>query len=331
MTNSFDRKLWDKLSDDPLSLGLVRRRILPALKHDVYIGELRPGREHVLILEIRGTNDGLPRRRPSSKGLKVDVDNSTPNLVNIQLTSTSQAETPLFIELVDDVVGVLATAPGEGAARRVLERIIAWQAFFSTRRDGFSVERAAGLFAELHILRQAFLPSVGATLAIDAWHGPDPALQDFQFGSIAVEVKSFRGIGPGHLAVNSERQLELIGLESLYVAYVRLDQRQQGTGWTLLNAIDSLRTAINDSAPAVSLLEQRLLSYGWHDSYADFRTEKYEVRSDELFHVKEDFPRITSIGLPNGVGGVSYSVDRSAIEKFRIPWDVFVGVLKESE
>lgn len=331
MSNAFDPNLWVKLSEDPAASGFIRRRVAPSLAHDVFIGELRPGRERVLILEIMGSNARLPQRRPSSKGLNVDVEASVPNLVKVRLTSTSPGNASLFAELADDIVGVLASDPSDGAAGRVLDRIVAWQAFFASKRDDFSLERAAGLFSELHVLREAFLPVLGAAQSVGSWCGPDPAVQDFQLGRLAVEVKSFRGTGPGQLVISSERQLDLVGVDSLYVVYVRLDQRSDGAGTTLLEEICSLRDAIAGSALAVDLLEQRLLSYGWHDSFDEFRSEKYVVRASELFRVEEDFPRITAAGLPNGVGSVSYRIDRSAIGAFLVPWDEFAGVLKESK
>lgn len=329
MNSDLDPSLWRELADDPLQDGLVRRRVLPGLTHDVFVAERRPSRERVLIMEIKDSTCGLPTRRPSSRGLRVEIDSSDDEMVKVRLTSTSVSGDSLFAELADDVVGVLATDPGEGAAARVLNRIVAWQAFFANRREEFSLENAAGLFAELHVLNHAFLPAVGLRDALEAWCGPDPAVQDFQCGTLAIEVKSFRGTGPGQLIISSERQLELTGVKGLFVAYVRLDQRQDGTGVTLLETIEGLRRASSESALAFDLLQQRLLSYGWHDSYADFRREKYEVRSSELFRVDEVFPRITSAGLPNGVGAVSYSIDRSAIEDFLIPWDEFAEILKE--
>ncbi|OBA65317.1 hypothetical protein A5633_04115 [Mycolicibacterium elephantis] len=75
----------------------------------------------------------------------------------------------------------------------------------------------------------------------------------------------------------------------------------------------------------------KLLSYGWHDKFAAARIEKYEIRSLEMFAVQPDFPRIVSSGLPMGVGGVSYSVDRSAIDEFLISTDEFADRLKEQQ
>lgn len=329
MTSSFDPELWQALAQDPAPNGLVRRRILPSSTHDVFIGELRPGRERVLLLKIAGSSTTIPRHRPSSKGLTVKVDANEPGFLKIQLTASSVAVAPLFAELANDVAGVLEAAPAEDAAATVLERIIAWQLFLSTKSDDFSADRAAALFAELHVLRSVFLPALGAARAVGSWHGPDPAVQDFQVADLAVEVKSYRGTGPGRLVISSEQQLELTGVDRLYLAYVHLSQRPDGTGLTLSDEINALRGSIAESSLAANLFEARLLSSGWHDSYADLRPETYTVRSCELFGVEYDFPRITSASLPNGVGGVSYNIDRSAIEGFLVPWDDFSTILTE--
>ncbi|MCR1785414.1 PD-(D/E)XK motif protein [Nocardioides carbamazepini] len=329
MTDAFDRGLWRELADDRVPDGLIRRRVLPSLAHDVFIGELRPGRERVLIMEIAGEHTGLPPRRPSSKGLKVEVEDAEPDMVRIRLTSMARADWSLFAEVANDVAATLSADPGAGAAKRVLNRVVSWQNFFATKRDDFSLELAAGLFSELHVLSEVFLPTLGAGRAVAAWCGPDPAVQDFQLATLALEVKSFRGAGPGRLLISSELQLDLAGVDSLFIAYVRLDQRQDGSGPTLLDAINTVREALVESPPALDLFEHRLLSYGWVDSFAEYRTEKYDVRTSEAFRVTEGFPRITPASLPNGVGGVTYAVDRSAIEAFLVPWEDLAEMLKE--
>lgn len=317
MTDSISSELWEELGTEAAAEGtVVARRVAPDLVHDVFIGERRPSRERLLWLDIDGSVDKAPRNRPPAKGLDVEVDSRTPGRTKIRLASTSPSGNSLFQELANDVVRLLLRIPQDGAAIRVLERVSAWQSFFAQRPGGFSPEKAAGLFAELTVLNDICLPALGSWLAVAGWTGPDPALQDFQFGTLAIEVKSSRGIGPGHLTISSERQLEPIGTAELYVAYLRLDQRAEGTGSTLTDVISAVSQAVSDSPPAADLLDDKLLTYGWRDSFAEVRSEKYEVRSSELFAVTDDFPRIVSSDLMNGVGGVSYSIDRSAIDAF---------------
>ncbi|WP_238992305.1 PD-(D/E)XK motif protein [Jiangella ureilytica] len=329
MNRPLDISLWQQLASDPAVDGIVRRRVLPETIHDVFLGEKRPSGQRVLLLSIKGPPIGLPRKRPLSRGLAVDVEISAENLVNIQLTSTSPAGDSLFAELASDVVGVLAQSPGHGAAGRVLDRVVAWQSFFAARREVFTGETAAGLFAELTVLGEILIPAIGPSSAVAAWCGPDPAVQDFQRGDLAVEVKSYRGNGPGKLSISSERQLDVTGLSELYLAYIRLDQRPEGTGTTLGQAIDSLKEVIAETASAYDLFLERLLSYGWHESLTDTLTDRYHVRSSELFKVSPGFPRILAESLPLGVGGVSYHIDRSAIEEFLFPEEAFAARLRE--
>jgi hypothetical protein len=325
MTEAISPELWSELGTEAAADGtVVLRRVAPdLLAHDVFIGERRPSRERVLWLDINGSVEKLPGNRRSAKGLDVEVDTRTPSRTKIRLASTSPTGNSLFVELANDVLRLLLRNPQNGAAIRVLERVSAWQSFFAQRLGGFSTEKAAGLFAELTVLDDIFIPAIGSWPAVAGWTGPDPALQDFQFGTLAIEVKSFRGNGPGRLTISSERQLEAIGTTELYVAYLRLDQRAEGTGTTLIDMISAVRQAVSDSPAAADLLDEKLLSYGWRDSFAEERSEKYEVRSSESFSVADDFPRIVSSDLMNGVGGVSYSIERSAIDAFLVQWGDF--------
>ncbi len=313
--------VWSALRNDPATSGSVRRRVLPELAHDIFIGEHRPGHERFLWLDIKEPPVGLPPKRPSSRGLSVELDDSFAELTRIRLTASSARAEPLFTELAENVVSVLARDPGKGAAARVLGRVIAWQEFFALERNEFSADQAAGLFAELLILEQNIVPDHGALAGIDAWHGPDPALQDFQFGEVAIEVKSSRATGLGALRISSERQLDPDPAGQLYVAYVRLDQRATGAGTTLSEKIAELRELLADDYAAITLLEQRLLSYGWHEGVAQHRTEKYVVLSSEFFEVRDEFPRIVPSQLQAGVHDVHYTVDRAALDDFVVPWD----------
>lgn len=323
------KDIWADLARDPAPVGLIKRRLHPDLRHDVYIGERRPTRERVLLLDIRGSAVGVPKHRPPSRGLEIKVESSGENGTAITLISSTGSADPMFSELVDDVVAVLLADPSEGAAGRIVQRVLAWQSFFSVRRTQFSEELAAGLFAELAVLKLHVIPALGAHAAMVAWCGPDPAVQDFQVGTVALEVKSSRGGGPGQLRVSSERQLDTVGLQRLYIALLRLDQRGDGTGATLQELAAEVGYMLEGTPAANLFFNDRLLAYGWHSSLADIRNERYHVLSSEAFEVVDDFPKIVAASLPLGVRDVSYSIDRNAIEAFQTGWDSVMADLKE--
>lgn len=326
-----DPELWAKLREDPLPTGVVMRRVLPDLPHDVFIGEMRPSRNRVLELSVVGTATNMPKRFGQSKGLEIAVDTADPERTKVSLRSLTSLGDPLFEELASDVVGTLVAFPGPDASTRVVERVIAWQEFFARRGEPFSGEQAAGLFGELSILHQTLIPELGPAMAIHGWTGPDPALQDYQVGDLAIEVKTYRGSGAGRMKISSERQLEHIGVETMYLAYVSLDQRQDGTGRTLLELIEEVRTLLVESPASAHLFEGKLISCGWLDSHASDRTEHYELRSVEYFLVDDQFPRLVSSGLPTGVSNVSYTIERSGLDVYLRDRDALATDLRTSK
>lgn len=321
--------IWEQIECDPLPEGSVVRRVLPNLKHDVFIGQHRPSHERFAEMRLSGSALGnMPGSVPKMRGLDVRVVLEAPDRAVIQLRETTSLRTGQFEDLVADILGLLADAPGDGAASRIVERVVAWQDFFARRDAPLSSEAAAGLFAELTVLNTVMIPALGAPQAVDHWTGPDPALQDFQFDAGAVEVKSFRGTGSGHLHISSERQLDATGVDHLFIAYVQLDERENGSGTTLAEVVDASHELVKLSPFAASQLGDKLLNAGWRGRHAEVRTERYAVRSVEFFEVLDGFPRLLPATLPVGVGNVQYRIDRSALESFLISVEQMSQVLE---
>lgn len=318
VTEPYETSLWGELNADPAPGHLVRRRVMPHLRHDVFLGETRPQRERVVIMELFDDDPRLPKLGPSPKGLKIDVDTRRPGCVRIVLTTRASAAEALFTELSLDLLRVVAADESNGIAQRVLNRLLGWKHFFALDPVGFGPESAAGLFSELFVLRTLLLAATDGISALESWTGPNPSLHDFQHGRIAVEVKSFRGNGLGRLTISSESQLETTGVDGLYLAYLRIDQREHGNGQTIRETIDEVRAHFSDDVSASFLLEDRLRSYGWRDGLTSARPEKFSIRSAEYFGVFEGFPRLIPTGIPIGITSVSYAVERSALDHYLV-------------
>lgn len=324
---TFDH-LWQEITTDSMAAGSIMRRVHPELSHDVFLGESRPGGQRFLALALHGPVGEVPQLKRLSRGVDVKVILETATRAAVQLTETTQSHSSLFQELVDDVVALLVAEPGDGAAARIVERVMAWQSFFATSRAGLSAEQEAGLFAELYILRRTLIPDMGAPAAIRAWAGPHGAHQDFHTASGALEVKSFRGIGPGHMRITSERQLEEIGAGALFLAYVELDERTDGTGESISQAVGATRQDVSGSVAASIDLQDKLLQVGYHESQADRYTDKFSVRGMTYYRVEGAFPRLTSAHLPTGIGKVSYQLDQAAILDWETTSDAVFKVIE---
>ncbi len=325
------RKAWHEIDAAKDASGAVVRRLLPELQHDVRIGQTRPARQRFLELRLFGPVGNVPHYDPSSKGLRVKVILETTERAQIVLEEQSATPTSLFEEVVDDIVGLVETAPSDGVAARTVERLLAWQRFFARPSVELSTDRAAGLFAELTVIESLLLPRVGPLRAIAAWTGPDPALQDFQVPRGAIEVKSFRGTGPGRLRISSERQLEVLPGSELVVAFASLDQRTDGSGRTLADTVNRIADAVRASESASIDFATKLRASGWSDDAQGLRMERYVVRSLEFIRVADGFPAITPAMLPLGVGNVTYHLDRSILEPFVITDEDLVLLLGLSD
>ncbi|KQZ67106.1 PD-(D/E)XK motif protein [Nocardioides sp. Root151] len=319
-------KIWSEISRDPAPALAVVRRVLPELSHDLHLGEERPKKVRFLRMHLVGAIGDVPHGTPSTKGVEVKVILETKTKATIQVTETAP-RSEQFEELVENLIDLLTTDPGDGAAARVLERLLAWQAFFA-RKTALSTDEAAGLFGELLVLTELMAPTLGAPAAVQYWTGPDRKLQDFQLPNVAVEVKTWRGAAAGELKISSERQLDSTGLAHLIIAWVHLDERLDGTGETLADRVQAARDAVAASASASAELETKLLKARWRDDLAEVRTERYSVLVQEHFRVEDGFPRLTPSSLSTGIGSVSYRIDRGAIDPFFIDQELVVSLLE---
>ncbi len=309
--------VWQELAQDEASEGALVRRVLPHLDHDVFLGEYRPSGARFVEARLRGSKIGhMPVRSPRMQGMELKIVLESQDKAVIHLREAVGQRTSQFEDVVDDVLDLLEADPGDGATARTVERLLAWQEFFARGRGQLSHEAAAGLYAELYLLAEVMIPAFGVPSAVAHWTGPDPALQDFQMAGGAIEVKSSRGTGSGRINVSSERQLDTDGAGSLFIVYIELDERQDGTGQRLDEAVDSLIKVVAPSPSAAAQFESKLLSAGWKRD--EERSERYFVRLMEAFEVRDDFPRLISADLPAGVGNVQYSVDRAAMVPFKV-------------
>ena len=324
------QEVWAEIAADPAQHGTVVRRVLPGSRHDIHLGQHRPSRQRFTEIRLLGTTVGpVPHHVPRTHGLEIKVVLEAPDRAVVNLTETTGLPTDQYEELIADTLGVLAAAPGDGAAARLVERLVAWQQFFARSGSSLTSDAAAGLFAELSVLTQVVAPIIGGPDAVLCWTGADLGLQDFQFPRGSLEVKSYRGGGTGKLHISSERQLDITGSGNLALAYVELDQRTDGAGQTLADVVGTTRELVASSTDATMQLNNKLLQAQWRDGVGDARPERYAVRCIDLLHVREGFPRLTPNCLPVGIGDVRYRIDRSAVEEFVIDSATLADLLEQ--
>jgi hypothetical protein len=207
----------------------------------------------------------------------------------------------------------------ELAVKAVIALIEKWKDFFAGGSDILSDERQTGLYGELYVLQYFSISGVDVSKAIKAWTGSKKTSQDYEFGSVAVEVKSSAAVDATRVNITNSRQLDGTGLDHLFLTRVLLDARQ-GEDHTLPGLINELRKIVQQRSPEAILdFEEKLLATGYKDKHVDqYSNRTYSERELLFYKVIEGFPRLLIQDLPVGVTKVSYEIALDACHDFLI-------------
>ena len=211
-----------------------------------------------------------------------------------------------------------ALEPGnaEAAAGVVLARLKRWQDLLKARRDNLLAQtERIGLFGELLLLRDLFLPRLPGIQAVVTWRGPHRDEQDFLFREHAIEVKT--------QLVTSDRKLRISSAEQLDAASGRIVLCHQTLGLapegnmaalSLNDLVLELREELG-GGPASELFDAKLIEAGYAGNEA-YEEERWQLVDRTFFDVAEEFPRIRPSLLHEAIGDVSYSIRLQACEAF---------------
>lgn len=194
-----------------------------------------------------------------------------------------------------------------------------WKNFFMRKRDGkLTIEEQMGLYGELYFFR-AWLykfPDAPPTI-IDYWKGPLMNRIDYVAAKTGVEIKTICPKIREDIRISSERQLELTPIiKNLYLYVLRVEVSDT-EGESLFDILTDIINILTTRAPSTIvsldnlLLELRIIK-------EDYTENKFSVLEDLAYKVDGDFPKLTPNMLPKGVSYVSYSVDLSHCEEFKV-------------
>ncbi len=281
-------------------------------------GRRFPENEEALLVGFAAASTPAPHVLPQGRGFRVNeaqLGAKSGGRVWIALSRQGAGRLDLFAMMTRDVMATLAAMPqgdDEARLRVFLARIRAWQDFMRSDVDGcLSAEAELGLFGELEILAGILTAGVAGTIALEGWRGPLDGLQDFNFGTGAIEVKTTASPNGFLAAVGSLEQLDDSLIRPIFVAAVRLALGPAGE--TLPERIARLRLSLAGDSAALSSFGTLLLHAGFIDVAADRYTRKFSTVSLRVLPVSELFPRITRASAPVEIRSVRYDVDLDLI------------------
>jgi len=316
---------WDAISSET-GVGTYRRRLIAALP--IYVTMTNPDALPGLAIELIST-DGIDiGDARGSDRIRLALRQGNP--AQLVLAATLADHTDIFLTVADDISRHLIDCSEVGVAvHNLVQRFTTWQRFLRRTTGGLlSTSRQLGLFGELVTLRDLLAPAIGVLDAVSAWTGPANAPQDFQVGRIAVEVKAIVHSEPQVFTIDGERQLDDHGLDALVLAHHRVVRHRQ-SGQSLPEIIAEFRARIGDDIATQDRFTGGLNTYGYDDSdELEYSTTGYTLRDSSHYRVHHGFPRLTEADLPNGTGGLRYSIAASACEAYRIEDADVIGWLR---
>jgi hypothetical protein len=262
----------------------------------------------------------MPERYPALAGISLD---STPepssHRQRLILRLRERKDWELFLSLCQDLVAATrAKGVTEAAVPSViLRRLTRWRDFLSVERLGLLSEREIkGLIGELFFLSTHLAGYRGIGLAVKCWEGPTEAPQDFCIGDTAVEVKCQLGTTAARVGISSEQQL-FSQLPFSYLYVVTLGKVEHGPdSLNLLDMTIAIRERLAVEAPdALEYFNDLVYETGYRDDEA-YRDFSYLIAGQQMFEVRDGFPRLGPDSIPGGVERVRYEIDLTACEPF---------------
>lgn len=302
---------WDSLAGDAMVDGWRSIFVARSGSCELLAARRFPGNSESLLAHFPAAKIPVAEKLPEGGGFTIErVEPHGDGKTWLALTRKESGSIELFIAMVGDVVGVLdqsSTAENERQLAVFLGRVRAWQEFMRRGAHGLEPEAEIGLIGELSFLISMIDVGIPASLAVESWVGPLDAIQDFEVGTGAVEVKATISTAGFPAKIGSLEQLDDSIRQPLFLAGVRLSQVQSGRN--LPEFVGHVRELLNGNTEAQRLFADKILIAGFFDAHVDIYARRFSILGTRVVEVGEGFPRLTHGSVPNGISGAKYEID----------------------
>ena len=220
-----------------------------------------------------------------------------------------------FIEnIADEITDCKSTVE---ALPKIANVILRWKKLFDKAGfAGLEKEQQKGLFGELSLIRELLLENKPATSVLGAWTGPDYKDQDFDFGDKRIEIK-LTSLKYPSAKITNERQLSTPPNVKLYLnIFVVEEVKKNGTN--LPGLVEEIESLIVSDIFAKEIFKSKIGLSGYSHDDREFYLQEYFLREKRIYEVDDNFPKITDEMLTTGIYNVSYRIELSACEPYRI-------------
>lgn len=183
-----------------------------------------------------------------------------------------------------------------------------------------SLNAAKGLYAELLLLESYLSEKKTPQIdLLDGWHRPAPANHDFDYPDFSLEVKAISRDSTT-IKITSEHQLMSVEEKPLYMQFYRIDHVKKSNEDSLGDIYLRIKECLDSNlrnAFEIKCAEDAFCEYLGPEhmplEYKFITIERFKYNVDQ-----QKFPRIKKEKIDTGLSKVSYNIDVSSIEEFKI-------------
>ena len=250
---------------------------------------------------------------PQLNGIDIGIGKHNRNN-QLVFTLTSKEDKDMFHTLCIDLIESTRGMQDEDyAIKTILKRLEKWQYFLKSRRKIIDKRQLKGLIGELLFLKHYLLKHYDPEDALTFWRAPLQSVQDFEFSSFAVEVKTKTSVNSITISAYEQLFSELDHL-LLYVATLNDSTDKTPESFNIYDLINEIRDDIKTKS---SISEEKfnnlLMHYGFIE-LEEYREYYFLFIADQFYEVTEGFPRISI--LPDGVENLTYRINLDKCRDF---------------
>ena len=304
---------WKALSDEQAHVGWRSIEIARFGPTILRAARYYPDNTEAILMGFESIEISSSISLPCGKGFSMErlkSKSTNENTVWLSLVREVDGLFELFNAMVDDIINTLVNLSSYEEIKTYqtfLGRVRAWQEFMKRGQEVLSPESELGLVGELHFLKALLNFPIPINNILSCWSGPENGLQDFLFGSGAVEIKSTLSQNYFPAKITSLEQLDDSTIKPMYLGGMRFELSNDGHN--LSEVVSDIKELIVADAYAKFKFETLLLHAGYSNLHDFNYTRKFHLKDFFLLEIDNDFPRLTYGNVHAGVKNARYEID----------------------
>ncbi|NAS31037.1 PD-(D/E)XK motif protein [Flavobacteriaceae bacterium R38] len=323
------KDIWDSQLNASKN-KVIKDRIAQISSLTCFIGTITYSNAKIFLLELDSDINIHQNYLKRFIGVEVQILPSSNSKRELAIILLDEELTDIFIVFIEDIINsLLDINDSENALNIISRRINYWKKLFGKFSTNLlTPQQQRGLFGELYFLNQV-LTETNDIQIIKAWQAPNGTNQDFYTNAKAIEVKT--SISNSQIIkIANEYQLDISGLDKLFIAFYKLYEFPGGT--TLLNLIKEIRFLLNSDIDLINIFNVKLINLGvLPELEEEYNEIGYRIRGEKYYDVTSEFPKITALMVNESISKISYGIDLGYCLNFETTFTEILNEILDDE